>query len=185
MEDKRFNQVAKIYDKYRPSYPEEYIIYIISKCNLNENSIIADIGAGTGIFSKQLLDNGLKVIGVEPNNEMRKVLEEKLKSNRNFTSIKGNDRNTGLEKSSIDLITVAQAFHWFNIEDFRKECIRILKPEGKIFIVWNKLDLTDTIVKEKKEIDYKYTNQYKEINNILQDKQRENLIKDFFKNRKI
>ena len=46
-----------------------------------------------------------------------------------------NDKNTGLGKNSIDLITVAQAFHWFNIEDFRKECMRILKPEGKICIV--------------------------------------------------
>lgn len=181
MEDGKFNQVAKIYEKYRPSYPEEYIKYLIDRCNLNENSTIADIGAGTGIFSKQLLDNGLKVIGVEPNDEMRKVLEEKLKNNKNFTSIKGNDKNTGLGKNTIDLITVAQAFHWFNIEGFRKECIRILKPDGKVCIIWNKLDLTDTIVKEKKEIDYKYTNQYKEINSILQDEKRENLIKNFFK----
>lgn len=76
MEDKKFNQVAKIYEKYRPSYPEEYIKYLINRCNLNKNSTIADIGAGTGIFSKQLLDNDLKVIGVEPNDEMRKVLEK-------------------------------------------------------------------------------------------------------------
>lgn len=106
MKDEKFNQVAEIYEKYRPSYPEEYIKYIINKCNLNENSTIADIGAGTGIFSKQLLDNNLKVIGVEPNDEMRKVLEEKLKNNKNFISINGTDKNTHIEKNSIDLITV-------------------------------------------------------------------------------
>lgn len=177
-----FDDVATIYEKYRPSYPEEYINYLISKCNLNKNSVVADIGAGTGIFTKQLLDKNLKVIAVEPNNKMRKVLEEKLSGNKNFTSTNGTDKNTNLEENSIDLITVAQAFHWFDIQSFRKECKRILKPNGKICIIWNKLDTNDIIVKEEKNIDYTYTNQFKEINNILQDEKREQLIKEFFSN---
>lgn len=113
---------------------------------------------------------------------MRTILIEKLKGNKNFTAINGSDSNTNLENNSIDLITIAQAFHWFNIESFRKECKRILKPNGKICIIWNKLDTTDTIVKEEKNIDKIYTNQYKEIDNVLQDERREHLIKDFFKN---
>lgn len=177
-----FDDVATIYEKYRPSYPEEYINYLISKCNLNKNSVVADIGAGTGIFTKQLLDKNLKVIAVEPNNKMRKVLEEKLSGNKNFTSTNGTDKNTNLKENSIDLITVAQAFHWFDIQSFRKECKRILKPNGKICIIWNKLDTNDIIVKEEKNIDYTYTNQFKEINNILQDEKREQLIKEFFSN---
>lgn len=182
MENNIFDDVASIYEKYRPSYPEEYLNYLISKCNLNKNSVVADIGAGTGIFTKQLLDKNLKVIAVEPNDKMRKVLEEKLNGNKNFTSINGTDKNTNLKENSIDLITVAQAFHWFDIQSFRKECKRILKPNGKICIIWNKLDTNDTIVKEEKNIDYTYTNQFKEINNILQDEKREQLIKEFFSN---
>ena len=182
MENNIFDDVATIYEKYRPSYPEEYINYLISKCNLNKNSVVADIGAGTGIFTKQLLDKNLKVIAVEPNNKMRKVLEEKLSGNKNFTSTNGTDKNTNLKENSIDLITVAQAFHWFDIQSFRKECKRILKPNGKICIIWNKLDTNDIIVKEEKNIDYTYTNQFKEINNILQDEKREQLIKEFFSN---
>ena len=180
MENNIFDDVANIYEKYRPSYPEEYIDYLISKCNLDEKSLVADIGAGTGILTKQLLDKNLKVVAVEPNRNMRKVLEEKLKENKKFTSIDGTDKNTNLEENSIDLVTVAQAFHWFDIEGFRKECKRILKTNGKVCIIWNKLDTTDTIVKKEKDIDYKYTNQYKEINNILQDEKREALIKEFF-----
>lgn len=182
MENNIFDDVATIYEKYRPSYPEEYLNYLISKCNLNKNSVVADIGAGTGIFTKQLLDKNLKVIAVEPNDKMRKVLEEKLNGNKNFTSINGTDKNTNLKENSIDLITVAQAFHWFDIKSFRKECKRILKPNGKVCIIWNKLDTNDTIVKEEKNIDYTYTNQFKEINNILQDEKREQLIKEFFSN---
>ena len=180
MENKKFNKVAEIYEKYRPKYPNEYIKYLIKQCKLNQNSLIVDVGAGTGIFTKQLLDENLKVIAVEPNNDMRKVLKEKLKNNKNFKLVVGTAENTNIEENTADLITVAQAFHWFNIEDFRKECKRILKPNGKVCIIWNKLDINDIIVKEQKNIDYKYTNQYKEINNILQDEKREDLVKKFF-----
>ena len=67
-----FTDKANIYAKYRPSYPNEYIEYLLSANELNENQIVADIGSGTGIFSCQLLESGLHVIGVEPNDDMRK-----------------------------------------------------------------------------------------------------------------
>ena len=76
MNEDKFNKLADIYEKYRPSYPEEYVKYIIRECNLNEESIVADIGAGTGILTRQLLENNLKVIGVEPNTDMRKILKK-------------------------------------------------------------------------------------------------------------
>lgn len=182
MKNNIFDNVATIYAKYRPSYPDKYINYLIDKCNLNQNTLIADIGAGTGILTKQFLDKNLKVIGVEPNCNMRKVLEKNLIKYKNFTSINGSDKNTNLNENSIDLITVAQAFHWFDIESFKKECKRILNANGKVCIIWNKLDTTDNIVKEEKNIDYSYTNQYKEINNVLEDGKREQLVKEFFGN---
>ena len=184
MENKKFDKVAEIYEKYRPAYPNEYIQYIINRCKLNENSVVADIGAGTGIFTEQLLSKNVKVIGIEPNCDMRKVLENKLRNSKNFTVINGTAENTKLKENSIDLVTVAQAFHWFDIEKFKDECKRILKPNGKVCIIWNKLDTTDTVVREQKNIDHKYTNQYKEVNNVLQDEEREKLIKDFFRDGK-
>lgn len=179
MSDDKFNGVVEMYEKYRPSYPEKYIDYIIEKCNLNSKSLIVDIGAGTGILTKQLLDKNLKVIGIEPNTEMRKVLK-KLEINKNFKAIEGTAEDTNLENHTVDLIVVAQAFHWFDNERFRNECERILKSNGMVCIMWNKLDTTKGIVKEQKEIDAKYTNQYIEIDSILDENKRENKVKDFF-----
>ena len=172
--------MADIYEKYRPSYPEEYIKENITKCHLNAKSLIADIGAGTGILTRQLLHNNLKVVGVEPNPDMRKVLK-KLETNKNFKAIEGTAEHTNLEDNSIDLIVVAQAFHWFDKEKFKKECKRILKPNGSVWILWNQLDETKEIVKEQKRIDDKYTNRFQEVNGILSATKKEDKIQGFFK----
>ena len=179
MNEDKFNNIAEIYEKYRPSYPEEYINYIIEKCNLNSESLVADIGAGTGILTRQLLNRNLKVVGVEPNNDMRNILK-KLELNKRFKAIEGKAENTNLEDNSIDLIVVAQAFHWFDSERFRNECKRILKTNGKVCIMWNKLDMNSEIVKEQKKIDDKYEKRYTEVNNLLDDTKRELKIKEFF-----
>lgn len=181
MNEDKFNNIAEIYEKYRPSYPEEYINYIIEKCNLNSESLVADIGAGTGILTRQLLNRNLKVVGVEPNNDMRNILK-KLELNKRFKAIEGKAENTNLEDNSIDLIVVAQAFHWFDSERFRNECKRILKTNGKVCIMWNKLDMNSEIVKEQKKIDDKYEKRYTEVNNLLDDTKRELKIKEFFEN---
>ena len=152
MNEDKFNQLADIYEKYRPSYPQEYIKDIITKCHQNAESIVADIGAGTGILTRQFLQNNLKVIGVEPNADMRKILK-KLEVNQKFRLVEGTAEHTNLEDNSIDLIVVAQAFHWFNKEEFKKECKRILKPNGSVWILWNQLDETKDIIKEQKKID--------------------------------
>ena len=179
MSEDKFDNLANIYEKYRPSYPEEYIKDIIAKCNLNSESLIADIGAGTGFLTRQLLKHNLKVIGVEPSKDMRNILK-KCEENRNFKAIEGTAENTNLKDNSIDLIVVAQAFHWFDNEKFRKECKRILKQNGKICIMWNRIDMTKNIAKEQKEIDDKYTKRYDEVNKLLDEKQREKKVKDFF-----
>lgn len=102
--------------------------------------VFADIGSGTGIFSEQLLKCGYRVFAVEPNDDMRKIAERKLNESPHFTSIKGTADNTTLLNGSIDCVTAAQAFHWFDAESFKKECRRILKPEGRIIIVYNSRD---------------------------------------------
>ena len=76
---------------------------------------------------------------------------------------------------------VAQAFHWFDKEKFKKECKRILKPNGSVWILWNQLDETKEIVKEQKRIDDKYTNRFQEVNGILSATKKEEKIHGFFK----
>jgi len=157
----KFTDKAEVYAKYRPSYPIEYIEYLISGAALNENCIIADIGSGTGILSRQLLERGLTVIGVEPNDDMRTVAEQTLKTDSRFISIKATAENTTINDKSIDLITVAQAFHWFNMEQFRTECQRILKQDGRVALVWNSRDGSSDINKDSAEVCQRYCPTFK------------------------
>ena len=180
MNEDKFNHLADIYEKYRPSYPQKYVEDIIEKCHLNFESLVADIGAGTGILTRQLLHNNLKVVGVEPNPDMRKVLK-KLETNKNFRAIEGTAEHTNLENNSIDLVVVAQAFHWFDKEKFKEECKRILKPNGSVWILWNQLDENEEIVKEQKRIDDQYTNRFQEVNGILSATKKEEKIQGLFK----
>jgi len=134
---KRFSDRVDNYLKYRPRYPQELLTFIQEEEIIQETSILADIGSGTGFFSKLLLESGCQVYGVEPNKEMREAAEELLKGQPNFTSVDGTGEVTTLEDNSVNFIAVAQAFHWFDREKTREEFLRILKPEGYFVIVYN------------------------------------------------
>ncbi len=104
---------------------------------MTATSKVADIGSGTGIFSKLLCEVACEVYAVEPNQEMRAAAESLLKDLSNFHSVKGQAENTSLPEKSIDLITAAQAFHWFDPGKSKAEFRRILKPKGRVAIIWN------------------------------------------------
>jgi ribosomal protein S18 acetylase RimI-like enzyme/SAM-dependent methyltransferase len=130
-----FSGKAESYAKARPSYPKEAVDYV---CSLTKhNAVFADIGAGTGKWTELIAARGYKIFAVEPNDDMRKELENTLVSFRNVHIINGTDADTKIPVGSIDIITVAQALHWFDLENFRKECERILKPGGKVITVYN------------------------------------------------
>ena len=135
MNEEKFNGKAEIYDKYRPTYPAVLINDLYKEIHGNENSCIADIGAGTGIFTKALLGKFRNVTAVEPNSDMYSVLKANIPD---IIAVRCSAESTGLPQSSFDLITVAQAFHWFDKDMFRNECARLLKNNGKIAVVWNK-----------------------------------------------
>ena len=137
-EDK-FTRKAGIYDKYISSYPAELIDYLYSKIGFSKDSVIADIGSGTGKFSRLLLDKGSTVYCVEPNDDMRQIAENELGSNagyKDFISINATAEYTGLPEKSIDFITAAMSFHWFNRTKFNIECRRILKENGNVVFVY-------------------------------------------------
>jgi len=133
----RFSDRVANYVNYRPSYPPEVVDTLISECSLSSQCTIADIGSGTGIFTRLLLDKNFHVAGVEPNESMRKAAERQLSNYRKFTSIGGRSEHTGLADHSIDLVTAAQAFHWFKCDETKQEFVRILKPAGHVALVWN------------------------------------------------
>lgn len=119
-----FNGKAQFY-KARPTYPNECIDFLISKFNLNENSVIADIGAGTGILSVPFLERGMTVLSVEPNTGMFNELKNNLSKYEKSFCYQAMAEETTLKDSSCDLIVVGSALHWFEIERFRAECERI------------------------------------------------------------
>jgi ubiquinone/menaquinone biosynthesis C-methylase UbiE len=133
----RFSYRAANYTRYRPGYPGGIIPYLQQAIGLKKDNHIADIGSGTGIFSSLFLQSGYGVKAVEPNEKMRITAEERLKRFPGFESINGTAENTGIEEHSIDLITVAQAFHWFEPIAVKKEFSRILKPAGHTLLIWN------------------------------------------------
>ncbi|MFZ0318934.1 MAG: class I SAM-dependent methyltransferase, partial [Candidatus Sulfotelmatobacter sp.] len=112
-------------------------------CGLTPNHVIADIASGTGIWTRNLLQNGNKVFGVEPNPEMRQAGERLLAAFPNFASVAGTAEATTLAAQSVDFITAAQAAHWFDHKRSRREFVRILKPGGWLVLLWNER-LTDT-----------------------------------------
>lgn len=139
----RFSDRVKHYAKYRPGYPPGVIHLLEQSCGLGSQSAVADIGAGTGIFTRLLLDTGCRVYGIEPNREMRVAAEESLAAYPRFTSVAGDAEDTRLAEASINLITVAQAFHWFDRSAARREFVRILRPDGCVALIWNER-LVDT-----------------------------------------
>ncbi len=133
-----FDRKSKIYNEARPKYAEALLIYLNKRFNPdNKKMVVADIGAGTGIFTAQLLQLGWLVYAVEPNQDMRHFAEQQLGKAANFRSVAAQAENTTLPDHSVDLVTAAQAFHWFEPVKFRQECRRILKPNGYVVIVYN------------------------------------------------
>jgi len=139
----RFSSRVKDYVRYRPGYPQEVIALLRAECGLTPDAVVADIASGTGIFTRMLLENGNQVFAVEPNPEMRAAGEQFLAGYSNFTSVAGSAEETTLPGHSVDLVTAAQAAHWFDRTKGRCEFIRILKPGGWTVLIWNERK-TDT-----------------------------------------
>jgi SAM-dependent methyltransferase len=133
----RFSARAADYARYRPGYPSGILSTLRAECGLAPESVIADVGSGTGLLAKIFLENGNVVYGVEPNRAMREAAEEFLGSFPRFRSVEASAEATSLPKSSIDLVTVGQAFHWFDVDATRREFGRILKPAGWVAVVAN------------------------------------------------
>lgn len=134
----RFGNRVDDYARWRPGYPAELAPWLMRQCRLQPGDRVADIGYGTGLFTRELLRQGLRVQGVEPNAPMRAAGERFLADFAPlFSSHDGTAEATGLEDHSVSLVTAAQAFHWFRPQPARAEFARILAPGGQAALVWN------------------------------------------------
>lgn len=133
----RFNGRVEHYLRHRPGYPEELPVYLESAGALFPDDVVADVGSGTGKLSEVFLRRGHRVLGVEPNAEMREAAERCLAGWPRFTSVDGRAEDTGLSGGSVDVVAAGQAFHWFHREACRREFDRIIRPGGRVILVWN------------------------------------------------
>lgn len=174
----RFSNRVENYVKYRPDYPTEILALFREEMGLTEDSVVVDIGSGTGISARVFLENGNEVFGVEPNEAMRRAGEEFLKDFPKFSSVNGTSTETGLADASVDIVIAAQAFHWFDRELTRAELKRILRPGGYVALIWNERQLdTNDFLREYEQFLEKFASDYKQVRheNIDTDK-----IRDFF-----
>lgn len=140
----RFSSRVENYAKYRPGYPAEIIDLLKAECHLMPESIVADIGSGTGKLSELFLQNGNTVLGVEPNAAMRISAEVALKNYPKFKSVDGTAESANIPSASVDFVTAGQAFHWFDPRKAKAEYHRILKPNGWAVLIWNERLLDTT-----------------------------------------
>lgn len=161
MNEHKFDKKGEIYSKARPSYPDELFIYLKDQNLISKSTVAADIGSGTGIFTEKLFPYVSKIFAVEPNDGMRSVAEDKYTAYENIISVNGSAEDTKLSDKSVDFITVAQAFHWFDRQSFKTECRRILKDDGNILLVWNDRDAESELVRENYYINRRFCPNFK------------------------
>lgn len=161
----RFSDRVADYVRYRPGYPDELLHCLRHDFGLSAETTVADVGSGTGISSAFLLRSGCTVIGVEPNEEMRRAAEEQLAGEPHFRSVAGSAEATALPDRSVDLVAAGQAFHWFDRDAARVEFARILRPGGVAVLFWNSRSADGTpFLRAYEQLLQEYGTDYAEVN---------------------
>lgn len=138
----RFSDRGGVYARHRPGYPPEAIDAVVAGCG--PGAVCADVGAGTGISARLVADRGVSVIAIEPNAGMRDAAEPHSRVEWRG----GTAEATGLPDGSVDLVLCAQAFHWFDPDRALGEFRRVLRPRGRLCLVWNDRDERDPLTRE-------------------------------------
>ncbi|MDX6227340.1 MAG: hypothetical protein QOI76_730 [Frankiales bacterium] len=128
-----FGEVAADYDAARPSYPAETVDWLAGEAP----SDVLDLGAGTGKLTELLVAAGHRVTAADPSTGMLEQLQRRLPG---VATVLGAAENVPLPDGSFDVITVAQAWHWVDEAVAPLECARLLRPGGRLALVWNERD---------------------------------------------
>jgi SAM-dependent methyltransferase len=140
----RFSDRAGDYARFRPTYAPEAIDAVLRGLGEPRLVVAADVGAGTGISATLLADRGATVVAVEPNRDMR----EAATPHPRIRWVDGTAEATGLPAASVDLVLCAQAFHWFRPREALAEFARVLRPGGRVALLWNARDEQDAVTSD-------------------------------------
>jgi SAM-dependent methyltransferase len=139
---RRFTTLSEVYARCRPDYPAECIDFVVAHCGLGPSSLLIDVGAGTGISARLFAQRGIPVVGIEPNEAMRRRAEAEP-GPAHLVYRAGTGEQTGLPADVADLVLSAQAFHWFDAPAALAEFARILHVGGHVALLWNERDESD------------------------------------------
>jgi SAM-dependent methyltransferase len=133
-----FANAADVYERARPSYPQDAIDWLAAQTGLGPGRTVVDLAAGTGKLTRLLLPTGARVVAIEPIAEMRAHIQ-------GAEVLDGTAEAMPLPDASADVVTVAQALHWFDQERALPEIHRVLREGGHLVVVWNMRDLDDPV----------------------------------------
>lgn len=159
----RFGDRADAYRRSRPGYPAALYEHLNERLGGLAEARVADLGSGTGILTVDLLDRGCRVWAVEPNGAMRQEAEHALGERPGFSSVAGSAEATGLAAGSIELVTAAQAFHWFDLEATALELRRILVPHGWVAVIWNDRRLAGSFLEDYEAFLLAWADDYRKV----------------------
>jgi SAM-dependent methyltransferase len=169
----RFTDRVVDYQRYRPCYPDALTALLRDDIHLAPATPVADVGSGTGIFTRQLLNTGYDVFAIEPNHAMRSAAESLLSDYEAFHSIAGSAEDTTLPDRQVDLVTATQSFHWFDLEPARIEFMRITRPPHRVMLAWNhRLEATDGFNSAYESFLHRWCDEYAQILEISQNRDR-------------
>jgi ubiquinone/menaquinone biosynthesis C-methylase UbiE len=159
----RFTGRVADYERYRLRYPVEVLDVLRERCALSAATVVADVGAGTGMLAELFLENGNHVIAVEPNAEMREACERLRKRYSRLTVVAAAAEATTLKDASVDVVSVGRAWHWFDRERAVVEFRRILRPSGWVVLVSNRRSKNESLeAKVYEEILMEFGTDYRE-----------------------
>jgi SAM-dependent methyltransferase len=144
-----FQRGAAEYERGRPGYPHDAVQWLWRELRLGPERTVLDVGAGTGKLTRELVPSGATVVAVEPVPGMRSVLEQIVPGAR---ALAGTAEALPVEDESVDAIVVAQAFHWFDVPAAAAEFHRVLRPDGRFGLIWNRRLLDEPIQRAVREI---------------------------------
>jgi SAM-dependent methyltransferase len=132
-----FARAADVYERARPEYPPEAVAWLVDRLELRPGRVLVDVAAGTGKLTRLLVPSGARVVAVEPLVEMLDVLRRAVPD---AEALEGTAEALPLADDFADAITVAAAFHWFRRDEALAELARVLRPGGRLAIVYNLRD---------------------------------------------
>ncbi len=129
-----FDAGASAYARARPSYPPDAVAWLVDHCGIRTGARVCDLAAGTGIFTRLLAPTGASLVAVEPVDGMREELERTLPG---VPTLAATAEALPFTDASLDAVTVAQAFHWFDADRAFAELARVVRPGGHVGLIWN------------------------------------------------